>query len=165
MGGARISLVVMASAILHLFAQHAQAVLTISGRIVVNWIGEAAHLAFLDDQRFLIVRDVLSDIANQIVILAARFNVLAKLAVFLASAFSVVVWTQCLLAGNFFELFNHKTILLKNSVRACGFSVFVRWRISDNSAFPDRHILRQGKYSAQHGAPQQHGNSPHYTGG
>ena len=75
-------------------------------------LGEAAHLAFLDDQRFLIVRDVLSDIANQIVILAARFNVLAKLAVFLASAFSVVVWTQCLLAGNFFELFNHKIFLL-----------------------------------------------------
>lgn len=103
MGGARISLVVMASALLSLFAQHAQAVLTISGRIFVNRIGEAAHLAFLDDQRFLIVRDVLSDIANQIVILAARFNVLAKLAVFLASAFSVVVWAQGLLAGNFFE--------------------------------------------------------------
>ena len=69
----------------------------------MNRIGEAAHLAFMDDQRFLIVRDVLPDIANQIVILAARFNVLARLAVFLACAFSVVVWAQGLLAGNFFE--------------------------------------------------------------
>ena len=132
----------MASALLSLLAQHAQAVLTISGRVIVNRIGEAAHLAFLDDQRFLIVHDVLPDVTNQIVILAARFNVLARLAVFLASAFSVVVWTQCLLAGNFFKLFNHKIFLLKNSVRACGFSVFVRWRISDNSVVPDRHILR-----------------------
>lgn len=77
MGGARISLVIIASALLSLFAQHAQAVLTIAGRVIVNRIGEAAHLAFLDDQRFLIVRDILPDIANQIVILAARFEVLA----------------------------------------------------------------------------------------
>lgn len=53
------------------------------------------------------IRNVLSDIANQVVILAARFEVLAKLAVFLASAFSVVVWAQGLLASDFFELFNH----------------------------------------------------------
>ena len=112
MGGARISLVVMASALLSLLAQNAQAVLTISGRVIVNRIGEAAHLTFLDDQRFLIVRDVLSDIANQIVILAARFNVLARLAVFLASAFSVVVWAQRFLASDFFKLFNHKIFLL-----------------------------------------------------
>ena len=54
------------------------------------------------------IRNVLSDIANQVVILAARFEVLAKLAVFLASAFSVVAWAQGLLASDFFELFNHK---------------------------------------------------------
>ena len=122
MGGARISLVIIASALLSLFAQHAQAVLAISGRIVVNRIGEAAHLTFLDDQRFLIVHDVLPDIANQIVILAARFEVLAKLAVLLTSAFSVVVWAQCFLASDFFKLFNHKIFLLKSLVRACGFS-------------------------------------------
>ena len=122
MGGARISLVVMASALLSLLAQNAQAVLTISGRVIVNRIGEAAHLTFLDDQRFLIVRDVLSDIANQIVILAARFEVLAKLAVFLTSAFSVVVWAQRLLVSDFFKLFIHKIFLLKSLVRACGFS-------------------------------------------
>ena len=108
----------------------------------MNWIGEAAHLAFIDNECFLIVRDVLPDIANQIVILAARFNVLAKLAVFLASAFSVVVWTQGLLTGNFFKFFCHKIFLLNNSVRVCGFSVFVRWRVPDNSVVPDRHVLR-----------------------
>ena len=76
----------------------------------MNRIGEAAHLAFINNERFLIVCDVLSDVTNQIVIFAARFNVLAKLAVFLASAFSVVVWAQCFLASDFFKLFNHRII-------------------------------------------------------
>lgn len=79
----------------------------------MNRIGKAAQLTFINNKCFLIIRDVLSDIANQVVILAARFEVLAKLAVFLASAFSVVVWAQGFLASDFFELFNHKFFSLK----------------------------------------------------
>lgn len=73
----------------------------------MNRIGEAAHLTLINNECFLIIRNVLSDIANQIVILAARFNTLARLAAIFASAFSVVVWAQGLLASDFFELFNH----------------------------------------------------------
>ena len=73
----------------------------------MNRIGKAAHLAFINNEYFLIIRNVLSDIANQIMILAARFNTLERLAAILASAFSVVVWAQGLLASDFFELFNH----------------------------------------------------------
>lgn len=73
----------------------------------MNRIEKAAHLTFINNERFLIIRNVLSDIANQVVILAARFNTLARLAAIFASAFSVVVWAQGLLVSDFFELFNH----------------------------------------------------------
>ena len=69
----------------------------------MNRIGEAAHLAFIGNERFLIVRDVFPDVANQIVILAARSNTLARLAAIFASAFSVVVWAQGFLVSDFFK--------------------------------------------------------------
>ena len=161
MGGARIALVFMASA---LPAQNVQAILTIAGRVVVDRIGEAAHLTFLDDQRFLIVRDILPDIADQVMVFVARFEVLARLAAVCASAFSVVVSAQGLLVGDFLEFFIHRMILLKiqfvNAASPClcagGCRITPYFLIGISSG--------RGKYSAQHGTPQQHGNSPHYTG-